>query len=264
MCIILACKPGHRPTAETLVTCWQHNPDGAGIMWSAGGRVEIEKGLMRLADLQRAVALAPRDAPLVIHMRIGTSGGLGPEVTHPYPVSDSLEALHALDVECSVGIAHNGVLDYPTDTARGVSDTVYYVGHVVAPLASKRATRRAGGLLRSRKALRRLKLTSEGSRLALLDGEGRVELIGTGWQGVAAGIQASNSSWRADCYRRVYGGAYAGAGASLYDWDEDEDEGWGIWSERAEVMSAWGCDFCDCYGDCYTQGPCCIPADFSG
>ena len=257
MCIILACKPGHRPTDETLETCWHHNPDGAGIMWSAGGRVEIEKGLMRLGDLMRAVDLAPHDAPLVIHMRIGTSGGFGPEVTHPYPVSDSLEALHALDVECSVGIAHNGVLDYPTDTLRGVSDTVYYVGHIVAPLAGKRATRRAGGLLRSRKALRRLKLTSRGSRLALLDGEGRVELIGSGWQGVAAGIQASNGSWRADYYRRTYRPSSL---ASVYDWDDGDDLD--EWADRLERMDAWGCSVCDAYADCYYEGPCCIPDDF--
>lgn len=268
MCIILACKPHRRPTADVLRTCWAHNPDGGGIMWAERGHVEISKGLMTRGDLERAIAQVPEDAPLIIHMRIGTSGGFGPEVTHPYPVTDGLEALHALDVECAVGIAHNGVLPYPTDTARGVSDTVYYVSHVVAPLAHKRTTRRAGGLLRSHKALRRLKVTSRGSRLALLDGSGDVRLIGDGWQGVCPGIQASNSSWRE--YRTAaYGSRW------LYGWDDDDEgDGAGSWliddeaaawdeyTDRWRVMDAWGCGICDAYHDCMAAGPCCIPDDF--
>ena len=135
MCIILACKPGCRPTSDVLENCWYSNPDGAGAMWCEGGKVRISKGYMRFRDVQSLMGEIPDESPLVLHFRIGTSGGHSERVTHPYPVTTDLDCLHALDLECPVGIAHNGVLPYPHDDAREVSDTIAYVQTVVAPLS---------------------------------------------------------------------------------------------------------------------------------
>lgn len=193
MCIILSCRPGARPTDEVVEECWLNNPDGAGIMYPEGGMVVGHKGLMTLGALREAMSSVPEDAPLVVHFRIGTSGGLTPEVTHPYPVSRELSALHATDWEAPLGIAHNGVLlDMPTDEANGMSDTVAYVRDVVWPLSR----RKHGNLTHSSKAKAVLKRTSEGSRLAVMGSDGSVTLTGAGWNSVAKGIQASNGTWR--------------------------------------------------------------------
>lgn len=251
MCIILACEPGKRPSDDILSNCWHANPDGAGVMWAEGGRVEIVKGLMSFGDLAAAVRYAPKDSPLVVHMRIGTSGGYGPEVTHPYPVSSDLAQLHALDVECPVGIAHNGVLPYPTDDASGVSDTVYYVSHVVAPLSRRRGIRKRGGLCLAHAAKRELARTSKGSRLALMDGGGDVLLVGAGWQGVADGIRASNGSWRHAPAPTWY--RYTSAWDDFDDFDDYDD--------LAFKMDEWGCYGCPCYDDCRKSGaPYCFDA----
>lgn len=191
MCVILACQPNERPTEDVLTTCWSANPDGGGFMWSDGHMVHGRKGFMTLDALLNALTAVPDDAPLAIHMRIGTSGGYDERVTHPYPVTDSLAALHATEWASPLGIAHNGVIPgMPTDDKAGISDTVAYVRDVVAPLA-------AGGNLISSFSLDDLEKSSAGSRLCIMTGKGGVALTGSGWNSVAYGIKASNKSWMA-------------------------------------------------------------------
>lgn len=214
MCIILTCDANRRPDPETIEACWETNPDGAGYAYATDDKVVISKGYMTLTELEWGLKHVPENAPLILHFRIGTSGGYGPEVTHPYPVTSSLEALHALDVEAPVAIAHNGVLPYPSDDAQGISDTVAYIMRVVSRVAGQRPVIDHGGLCKSAKARRTLRLTSKGSRLALIDAAGHLLRIGEGWETVAPGIYASNGGWR---YKPVYASLYGRFG--YYDTD---------------------------------------------
>lgn len=244
MCIILTCDAGIRPDSDTLETCWRGNPDGAGFAYATGESVEISKGYMTYSGLHDALRTVPVDVPLIIHFRIGTSGGYGPEVTHPYPVTDDLDALHALDVSCPVALAHNGILPYDTDDASGVSDTVAYVRRVVSRVARQRPVRRHGGLCVSHKAYRTLRRTSQGSRLALIDATGHLLRVGDGWETVSPGIYASNGGWRSSISR--YATAYGPFGA--YGW-YDCDSGF------YDLPSY--CYGCDAYEYCREEGPFC-------
>lgn len=237
MCIILTCDPDRRPTSETIETCWVANPDGAGYAYATGDKVVISKGYMDLDDFEWALRHVPENVPLILHFRIGTSGGYGPEVTHPYPVTSSLEALHALDVEAPVAIAHNGILPYPSDDAQGISDTVAYVMRVVSRVARQRPVIDHGGLCRSSKARRTLRLTSKGSRLALIDAAGHLLRIGEGWETVRPGVYASNGGW---CYKPHYASLYGRFG--YYDSGYDLPE---------------YCIGCDAYECCKETGPFC-------
>ncbi len=242
MCIILSCSPYVRPDDALIDTCWAGNPDGGGYMWADGDTVHVSKGYMALRDYQRALADVPAGVPLVLHMRIGTSGGYGPGATHPYPVCRDMGTLHALDVDCPVGIAHNGVLT-GVPTSATMSDTQSYIRDVVAPLASRRAVKSHGGLCRSTLAKRTLSSTSRGSRLALLDAAGHVRLTGAGWSPVCRGIQASNQSWK---YPR-----YAG----WYD-DTDFDSDFYEDAPYADALDTW-CAGCPSRASCAAYGPMC-------
>lgn len=247
MCIIIYCDKKHRIDHDTLLTCWDNNPDGGGYMWADGERVHISKGYMTFEDYENALNDVPAGVPLVLHMRIGTSGGHGPDVTHPFPVTSKLEYLHALDCTCPIGIAHNGVLPYPHDDKKHISDTVYYVQHVIAPLSNR--SRRGGGLIKSRRAVYEMRETSRGSRLCLLDASGTVKMIGDGWQGVAPGIQASNGSFRKPKFN-VY---------SFDCFDYCSDDFYTIETIEYDV------DACDCLNcidcrRCKHVGPACFPA----
>lgn len=239
MCIIIACDSNHRPDDRTIARSWAANPDGGGMMWADGGTVHISKGYMRLDDYMDAIHTVPVDCPMVLHMRIGTSGGFGPEVTHPYPVTTDLDALHALDVDCPVGIAHNGVLPYETDDTAGISDTVAYIMQIVAPLAQSRKVQKQGGLARSQAARKRLKATSQGSRLAILDARGNLRMIGEGWQSMGKGLHASNGSWHQTAWTK---------------WIDCEVEDCDDW-DFAKLPAI--CESCSEYKECRYYGPWC-------
>lgn len=201
MCIILDCDGGKRPSRSILQACWDSNPDGAGLMYPKDGMVHGVKGLMTFDDFLAAYAEVPDDAPLCLHFRIGTSGGMDGRVTHPYPITDGeLESLHALEWDAPYGIAHNGVLhDQFTDDEQGISDTVAYVMDFVAPLFSECEFEGTDPLCCA--GLKALELTSVGSRLLVMEADGEAVRLGYGWNTVAPGIAASNQSWAFNRYR---------------------------------------------------------------
>lgn len=227
MCIILSCAAGVRPATSTIEECFYMNPDGAGLMYPDGGLVQIRKGFMDLDTYLAAIADVPEDVPLVLHMRIGTGGGNTPGLTHPFPVVDSLDMIRATNSSVPLAVAHNGVLrDYQAAVKPGVSDTVAYVRDVALYLANDAEVRRCGGLAVSRLAADMLRDSSQGSRLAIMDGHGNVRLTGAGWEDVQPGIHASNDSWRP--FEPVYRcGSYA------YGWDSPDR--WPDWEDLDDL-----------------------------
>lgn len=139
MCIIAA-KPAGKamPTRDTIRTMWAANPDGAGVMYALDGKVRIEKGFMKLSDLERHLdALAQKTdltaTGVVLHFRITTHGGTRPENCHPFPLTDSLARLRMTRTTTTVGIAHNGIISI-TPRDQTISDTMEYIASQLAPL----------------------------------------------------------------------------------------------------------------------------------
>ncbi|MGB9848850.1 MAG: class II glutamine amidotransferase [Moorellaceae bacterium] len=107
MCII-AVAFERKLTYEEIKTCFANNPDGAGIAWCREGKNFLRKGFMdveEFIDFYRQVDALPH----VVHFRKATSGGVSPELTHPFVVD-----LHApLDTTWSGRkpvVFHNGVI----------------------------------------------------------------------------------------------------------------------------------------------------------
>lgn len=132
MCIIVIKPAGTTlPSATTLETCWEDNPDGAGIMYARDGAVHIEKGFMKLKSLKSRLRTLEKeiDIPnttMILHFRIGTSGGKSPANTHPFPVSKSLDDLTKVVTTCDMAVAHNGIISIPI-RSKNISDTMEYV-----------------------------------------------------------------------------------------------------------------------------------------
>lgn len=114
MCVIIYKEAGKNiPSIELLRRCWNANPHGAGIAVSLKGKVFFTKGLMSFDDLMRElIELDERfnlkEQKLFIHLRYGTSGGIRPEMTHPFPIEG--EELSSLKGWAKVVLAHNGVI----------------------------------------------------------------------------------------------------------------------------------------------------------
>lgn len=175
MCIICASKSGVRqPTERELFTMFQNNPHGAGYMTARHGMVTISKGYMDFDEFLNAVRkehFTAQDS-VVYHFRISTQAGVNPEMTHPFPLSNRLPNMKALDVECPCGVAHNGIIRLTSDpTQHEYSDTALFITHYMV--------RMVHGLddLKDAQLLNRIERLA-GSKLAIMDGSGYIATIG--------------------------------------------------------------------------------------
>ena len=175
MCIICVSKSGVRqPTVTELNTMFRNNPDGAGYMVARHGMVSISKGYMDFGEFLNAVRrehFTERDS-VVYHFRISTQAGVNPEMTHPFPLSNRLPIMKALDVECPCGVAHNGIIRLTSDTSqREYSDTALFITRYMAQMVH--------GLddLKDAQLLNRIERLA-GSKLAIMDGSGYIATIG--------------------------------------------------------------------------------------
>lgn len=206
MCVIIIKPKGaDYPDAADIKNCWDANPDGAGLMYPVDGKVKIVKGLMTYKALDRAIRKARKDAqgaPMIIHCRIATHGKIQPACTHPFPLA-ALSTMRKTSQSCNLACAHNGII-HGQATDDNTSDTMAYLDSIVRPLASKT------DIFRDKWAKRVIEATCGLSKLAFLDGRGRLLMIGSYIE--HDGCQYSNTSYL------TWGGKY-GYGC----WGVDDD-----------------------------------------
>lgn len=178
MCII-AIKPSgaELPSAETIKRMFTVNPQGAGFMYSYKGRVEIRKGFMTLESFTQALHNVydrlGKNTPIVMHFRITTHGGTCPENTHPFPLSKNIADMKRTSCNANIGIAHNGIINIKTRDS-SVVDTQEYIASVMYPIY-----RRNHRFYKTQRILNGIRDTINGSRMAILTGDGKVIRIGT-------------------------------------------------------------------------------------
>ena len=175
MCIICVSPARTRqPSISQIKMMFLNNPHGAGYMFAREGRVHIHKGFMDIDSFLSAVKaehFTAKDS-VVYHFRISTQAGVNPEMTHPFPLSNRLPNMKALDVECPCGVAHNGIIRLTSDpTQHEYSDTALFITHYLA--------RMVHGLddLKDTQLLNRIERLA-GSKLAIMDGSGYIATIG--------------------------------------------------------------------------------------
>lgn len=130
MCVICISPKGIRqPNENEFADMWLRNPHGAGYMVARGDCVEIHKGFMDFEEFIEQIRFErfTDDDVVAYHFRIATQGGINPEMCHPFPYTNKTKALKALDVECRVGIAHNGIIPITSNGNRELSDTALYI-----------------------------------------------------------------------------------------------------------------------------------------
>ena len=222
MCII-AIKPAgaKMPAMKTIENCWYNNNDGAGFMYAAGGSVHIEKGFMTLKDFKAALKRLEKsidvvNAPMVLHFRITTHGGTSPGNTHPFPVTEKLPLLQMTKSKTSLAVAHNGIIDIKP-SKKDVSDTMEYVVSQLAPLYQLKKD------FYKQPAGKKLVYNFIKSKMAFLDGAGRIETVGDFTE--VDGILYSNSSYKA---RTIY-----------YNWDLWDDYSFRWYESQYGKYMSW-------------------------
>lgn len=178
MCIIAIKPSGAKlPSDDTIRRMFTVNPHGAGFMFPYHGRVEIRKGFMTLDSFTQALHNVydrlGKDAPIVMHFRITTHGGTCPENTHPFPLSKDIADMKRTSCNAKIGIAHNGIINIKTRDA-SVVDTQEYIASVMYPIY-----RRNHKFYKTQRILNGIRDTINGSRMAILTGDGKIFRIGT-------------------------------------------------------------------------------------
>ncbi len=97
MCVILAAIKNQRPSEEMVRRAWSRNDDGGGFAYREMVKEVAEDGTekmvpelvwkknLKLEEMVELTATAP--LPFVAHFRIASSGGIRPDLCHPFPVN---------------------------------------------------------------------------------------------------------------------------------------------------------------------------------
>ncbi|MBR2796989.1 MAG: hypothetical protein IKE17_04490 [Clostridia bacterium] len=199
MCIIcVSPKRVRQPNVTTIRRMFRNNPDGAGYMVARDGKVTISKGFMDVDEYIEAIRAEHFTAkdPVVYHFRISTQAGVNPQMTHPFPLSNRIEHMKVLDVECSCGVAHNGIIRLTTDrNNREYSDTALFIANYLSLII------REPGDLKDERILTLIHRLA-GSKLAIMDGDGYIATVGEYIN--QKGLLFSNTSFETDTYYRRF------------------------------------------------------------
>lgn len=210
MCIIVAKPKGVKlPKKEILSTCFENNPDGAGIMFTKNDQVRILKGFMTFDDFIRGLNKVKKicksdltDKSIVMHFRIGTHGKNDKATTHPFPITSNYDDLRKTDVTNSLGLAHNGVISSYCYSDI-LSDTQAFVKDFMTPLKNldrdfykhddiKKIILKIGGY----------------SKFAILDNKDHISILGDFIKDEKTGIYYSNGTYQTSRYKWNYESDY--------------------------------------------------------
>ena len=94
-------------------------------------------------------------------------------MTHPFPLSNRLKHMKALDVKCGIGIVHNGVIKLTSDpTETEYSDTALFITKYLSKLIKKPND------LTDEDTLEIIEKLSNPSRMAFMDAAGNITTTG--------------------------------------------------------------------------------------
>jgi len=201
MCLVIAKPAGvAMPPCQHFTQGFLNNSHGFGLAyWEKGmAQVQIIKGAMTSQEALAMIKAIPDPVPktIIMHFRLATFGAQTPGNCHPYPVSKDIADLLALEIKTKYAIAHNGmILNYycrsglggaeeETEDSPDLTDTQHFILDYLVGL----------GKAIYNQSVRALIEGFTESKFAILDGKGRLELIGKFCKD--NGVYYSNTSYK--------------------------------------------------------------------
>lgn len=218
MCICI-----HKPAGVTipdkyLAEGFLSNPDGAGfaVCDKRLGFI-VRKGFFTIKDFNRAFNPF-RKAPALVHFRIATSGGVNPEMCHPFLLCGGKYAL-----------IHNGILGIKPHV--GKSDTATFADSVLTPLLES-------GIPHDSPALRFLVEQAIGryNKILIMDSSGKVAYFNEFSGHENEGIWYSNESYLPS--------ARVQTKLQIPKWQEDDWKKWAGRDKGALLNTFRRCEYC--------------------
>lgn len=145
MCVIVVKeKYGKLPSKTDLENCFTRNGDGAGFMYVENGSVVVDKGYMNFKSFYKHYEKLCqkfnnfKGKNLVMHLRISTAGGVKPENTHPFMITDDFKDMKKTYKKCDVALVHNGIISIARPSknqeSMGINDTMVYIKEYIYPI----------------------------------------------------------------------------------------------------------------------------------
>jgi len=125
MCIAIL-NQNNELSLDTIETCWENNPQGAGLLWAD------KRGFLRsfksydLGDFYRnylEVIDEAKNGTVILHFRIATQGVRSLDNLHPF-----------INQRTGLGFVHNGIISQFVDHRSPKSDTALFNEKVVSYL----------------------------------------------------------------------------------------------------------------------------------
>jgi predicted glutamine amidotransferase len=217
MCLIIVKPSGVAfPKDDFIRNADENNDDGIGIALHKKGatRISIKKDFKNVNDfLEWAKVSVSKEDGAIIHFRFATSGKTDAGNRHPFPITKSKELLRQTELRCRWAVAHNGVITKYSGHKK-YSDTQKFIMDMLADPAIKFQ-------IYNKNIQKLVAEFISTDKLAIMDKEGRIILIGTYTKG-DDGCFYSNSShtYKKTTYQQGFNyGGYCHRG--LYNYDDD-------------------------------------------
>jgi hypothetical protein len=126
MCLIVVKPIGVTLDENDLRSGFEKNPDGAGYMFTSGGKVRLKKGYFNFynfyEELRSDLEANEKTSPFVIHFRLATRGYVNTSNCQPFRINSGL------------AFAHNGVLFGLDGYPKTQSDTAAFKNQILKNL----------------------------------------------------------------------------------------------------------------------------------
>jgi len=189
MCIIVYKPKGKKlPDIDILETCYENNPDGAGLMYKRKEFININKGFMTWKDFLNVYRSYnfTKDDTFALHFRIATHGNIDKKTCHPFPVSDKISDLQSYKFKTEFAIMHNGIISLE-DESDELSDSQLFVKDILSGIKPKE-------IYNNKYIQNLIELASKGSKLFLWHIDYGIIITG-GWK-LDNDIYYSNDSYK--------------------------------------------------------------------
>jgi len=110
MCNILIGKAGN--ILEVIDYQWIQNSDGAGLAVPVKDGWYFRRGIMTLKELKEELKKHTDKELIIVHVRLATAGGVRPQMTHPFQLTELVKKKHYNIMEGITDklLFHNGVI----------------------------------------------------------------------------------------------------------------------------------------------------------
>lgn len=218
MCLIFYSENGNLPAKSALRVAYENNPDGVGIMYHDGKKVQVIRGLLDFDATWGILSLLrAHQYKFACHFRYRTKGPISSKTCHPFRIREYRKIGKGKNDGFNTFMMHNGTFMHIT-VPKGQSDTQAMAGYLET-LVNKHGSH----LLTDQSNLRQMgKKVGDYNKMVFMNDNGEVNIVNAKSGFVKGGIWYSNNySFTVDYRKKT---TFSKSFSKLYEIAEVEND----------------------------------------